>query len=170
MTVIERIRRHPLLVALCIGLGIAIGERILFNHALGRPLEIDEPVAILMRGLLTAAPFRNLSLRGKQYVLPWFVGVASSGWRSWWLLQKAIAYQRNPDGSGVDTGAVVFVMLAICHNGSVPMAESTTKPRSRERQLAPALAVLWSGSGNWSLAGRQRNRSPTAGGSLARPR
>jgi hypothetical protein len=114
MTVIERIRRHSLLVAvaLCIGLGIAIGERILFNHALGRPLEIDEPVAILMRGLLTAAPFLNLSLRGKQYVLPWFVGVASSGWLSWWLLQKGIAYQRNPDGSGVDMGAVVIVLLA----------------------------------------------------------
>ncbi len=114
MTIKERLLRHPLLIAiaLSIGYGIASLDRLLFSQALGRPLEINEPVVFVVDGLLTALPFLALSLAGKQHVTPWIVGLSTSIWLTWWWLQKGIAYQRAPDGSGVDMGGALIMLLA----------------------------------------------------------
>jgi hypothetical protein len=114
MTLKQRLCHHPLLIAIaiCIGIGIAGTSTVLFNQALGRPVVIDEPVVFGINALLIALPFLALSSQEKQHAVPWLVGLVSSASLAWWWLQKGVAYQRNPDGSGVDIGGAIIMLLS----------------------------------------------------------
>lgn len=114
MTPKQRLFRHPLLVtiAICTGIVIAGADAVLFNQALGRPVKIDEPIVFGINALLIALPFLALSVQGKQHVAPWLLGVGFSTSLAWWWLQKGVAYQRSPDGSGVDMGGAIIMLLA----------------------------------------------------------
>jgi hypothetical protein len=114
MTFKQRLFRHPLLVtiAICTGIAIAGADAVLFNQALGRPVKIDEPIVFGINALLFALPLIALSLQGKQHVSPWLLGVGFSTSLAWWWLQKGVAYQRSPDGSGADIGGAIILLLA----------------------------------------------------------
>ncbi|GGE82045.1 hypothetical protein [Sphingomonas prati] len=109
-----RFRRHPILVALAavLGFGIQCAERLMFSNSLGRPIAIDEPIIFVWSALFTALPLMVLAFQARQHVLPWLAGLGVSLWLAWWWLQKGIAYQRNPDGSGVDMGGAIMMLLA----------------------------------------------------------
>jgi hypothetical protein len=114
MSFLLRVSRHPILISLAVGIGIVVqwGQEVLFSRALGRPLNIDEPVVFACNALFTAMPLIALALQKRQHLLAWVVGFAPSVWLTWWWLQKGIAYQRNPDGSGVDMGGAVIMLIA----------------------------------------------------------
>ncbi|QCB38914.1 hypothetical protein E5554_14385 [Sphingobium sp. PAMC28499] len=114
MTFMQRLRRHPILIALAVTLGFVIqgADRVLFSSALGRPVAIDEPSIFVLNALFTAMPLIALAFQGRQHVVPWLAGLGVSAWLTWWWLQKGIAYQRNPDGSGVDMGGAFAMLLA----------------------------------------------------------
>lgn len=114
MTIKQRLFRHPLLfaISLFIGIGIiGVGE-VLYCEALGRPIEVQEPIISAINALLTALPFLALSARGKQHLMTWTLGIIPTLWLAWWWLQKGIAYQRSPDGSGVDLGGAVLMLFS----------------------------------------------------------
>ena len=106
MTIRQRLLQHPLLIAiaLCIGFGIVGADRLFFGLALSRTIELGETDVFVVNGLLTSMPFLALSLRQMQHVTPWIIGLVWSSWLAWGWLQKGVAYQRHPDGSGVDLG------------------------------------------------------------------
>jgi len=110
----HRLHHHPILIALAVAVGFLVqgADRVLFSNALGRPVSIDEPVVFVLNALLTAMPLIALALQPTQQVLSWLVGLGISVWLTWWWLQKGIAYQRSPDGSGVDMGGAVVMLLA----------------------------------------------------------
>lgn len=114
MTFTQRVRRNQLLVALAVALGfvIQVTDRVLFCNALGRPVVIDEPIVFALNALLTAMPLIALAIQAREHITPWLAGIGASAWMTWWWLQKGIAYQRNPDGSGVDIQGALIMMLA----------------------------------------------------------
>ena len=122
MNFLLRVFRHPILISLALGIGIVVqwGQEVLFSRALGRPLTLGEPDVFAWNAFFTAMPLLALALQERQHVVAWVVGLAPSVWLTWWWLQKGIAYQRNPDGSGVDMGGAMimlvapFVITAVC--------------------------------------------------------
>lgn len=110
----QRLRRHPILIAIAVALGFGIegATEILFSSALGRQIVVDEPIVFLVNALLSAMPLIALACQDRQHFAPWALGFGVSGWLAWWWTQKGIAYQRNPDGSGVDMGGAVIMLLA----------------------------------------------------------
>jgi hypothetical protein len=106
----QRLCCHPVLIAVALGFGIEVASRVMFSNALGRSFNIDEPIIFVLNALFTAMPLIALAFQTRQSVVPWLAGLGVSAWLTWWWLQKGIAYQRNPDGSGVDMGGA-FVML-----------------------------------------------------------
>ena len=114
MTVMQRLHRHPILIALAVALGFVVqsADEVLFSNALGRPVAIDEPTIFVVNALLTAMPLIALAFQARQHAVPWLAGLGVSTWLTWWWLQKGIAYQRNPDGSGVDMGGAIMMLLA----------------------------------------------------------
>lgn len=110
----HRLRRHPILVGLALALGFAVEvlDTALFTHALGRPFTVSEPAAWVVNALLTAMPLIALAFQARQHVVPWIMGFVFSAGLRWWWLQKGIAYQRNPNGSGVDLGGAVVMLFA----------------------------------------------------------
>jgi hypothetical protein len=114
MRVKRRLLRHPLLIAiaLCIGFGIVGADRVLFGLALGRTIELGEIDVFIVNSILTSLPFLALSFRQKQHVTPWIIGLVWSSWLAWGWLQKGVAYQRHPDGSGVDLGGALIMLFA----------------------------------------------------------
>jgi hypothetical protein len=114
MTFMQRLRHHPILIALAVALGFVVqaADRVLFSNALGRSAAVDEPTIFVLNALFTAMPLIALAFQARQHVAPWLAGLGVSAWLTWWWLQKGIAYQRNPDGSGVDMGGAVMMLLA----------------------------------------------------------
>ena len=114
MTFMQRLRHHPILIALAVAQGFVVqsADRVLFSNALGRPFAIDEPSIFVLNALFTAMPLIALGFQVRQHVAPWLAGLGVSAWLTWWWLQKGVAYQRNPDGSGVDMGGAVLMLLA----------------------------------------------------------
>lgn len=114
MTFLQRLCRHPFLfaIAVALGFGIQVADRVVFSNALGRPFTIAEPTIFVWNALFTAMPLMALAFQTRQNVVPWLAGLGVSAWLTWWWLQKGIAYQRNPDGSGVDMGGALIMLLA----------------------------------------------------------
>jgi hypothetical protein len=114
MTFRQRLRRHPVLIAISVvvGFGVQGADRVLFSNALGRLVVIEEPIIFVLNALFTALPLIALALQARQHVAAWLAGFATSALLSWWWLQKGIAYQRNPNGSGVEMGGAITMLLA----------------------------------------------------------
>ncbi|CAA9281582.1 MAG: hypothetical protein AVDCRST_MAG93-3230 [uncultured Chloroflexia bacterium] len=114
MTLWNRVVRHSLLIALALsaGFGIQLADRVIFSRALSRPVVIEEPFIFVWNALFTAMPMIALALQARQHLLAWLTGFAASAWLTWWWLQKGIAYQLNPDGSGVDMGGAMLMLFA----------------------------------------------------------
>jgi hypothetical protein len=114
MTILQRLLRHPVLISLAVGVGFGVqwADNLLFSRALGRPLIIDEPGVFVWNALFTAMPLLAMALQRRQHVVAWLAGFAPSVWLTWWWLQKGIAYQRNPDGSGVDIGGALIMLVS----------------------------------------------------------
>ena len=114
MTIRQRPRRHPILLGLALALGFAVQfvDTVLFSHALGKPITISEPAVWVVKALLTAMPLIALAFQARQHIVPWITGFVFSAGLTWWWLKKGIAYQRSPDGSGVDIGGAVVMLLA----------------------------------------------------------
>ena len=112
MEFVRKFTNHPFLTAaaLCIGVAVVVADTVLFSRMLERPLDLSEPVVLLVNALLTAVPFLWLAYRGSHRWLPWVVGLGLTLWLWWRWLQAGVAYQRAPDGSGVDM-AFAFLML-----------------------------------------------------------
>lgn len=98
--------------ALAIGAIIAVAERALFDWLLDRPLDFSQPDALLGNTFMVALPFLILAFRGSNRVLPWLVGLAITLWIRWHALQSGVAYQRGPDGSGVDMGLALLMLVS----------------------------------------------------------
>lgn len=114
MSIVERLLRHPVLIgtALVLGFGVQGAITVLFCKALSRPISIGEPIGFVLNALLTAMPLIALALQKRQHFVLWLASLGVSTWLAWWWLQKGIAYQRNPDGSGVDMGGAMIMLLA----------------------------------------------------------
>ncbi|WP_374944864.1 hypothetical protein [Sphingomonas sp.] len=105
--------RTPLLIlALVIGLAISIGERAIFAVALGRQVDVSEIDVLVMNSVLTAIPFLALALRASKRFAPWAFALTSTVALRWWWLAKGIAYQKAPDGSGVDMFGALIMLLS----------------------------------------------------------
>ncbi len=98
-------------VAIAIGAVVTIGHEVIFSVSLNRPFDNSELPTLLLRSLLVAVPFLLLARRASHRPLSWLLGLIPTVWLQWWWLQKGIAYQTAPDGSGVDmVGALIMVM------------------------------------------------------------
>ena len=103
-------KRNRKAVALFLGYGIIAADALLFNLALNKPFSIDG-AAFVLKGLLISVPFLVLASRKNQHLIPWVLAFMFSAGVTLWWLDKGIAYQRNPDGSGVDIfGALIFLL------------------------------------------------------------
>jgi hypothetical protein len=110
----RKLFRAPALALLSVSIGAAVVlvDRLLFGWFLGRPVDLSEPVALLVNTVLVSVPFIVLALRGSRRLAPWLVGLALTCALWWHALQKGIAYQRAPDGSGVDMGLAFLMLLS----------------------------------------------------------
>ena len=107
---------RPLLLALALAIGLAvpIAERLIFAAALHRSIDLSEPDVLAMNAVIVAIPFIVLNGRRSAHALPWLTALALTIGLHWWWLAKGIAYQRAPDGSGVDMfGALVMLVSPV---------------------------------------------------------
>lgn len=114
MKLLRRLAKNPVLTSLAIIIGIVVvaADRLLFAYSLHRAVDISEPGIMVMNVLLVAAPFAFLACRGTFLWPPWLVGLIPTIWLNWWWLQKGIAYQKAPDGSGVDMFGALMMLLS----------------------------------------------------------
>jgi hypothetical protein len=99
-----------LLLALMLGSITALGERLLFAAALGRPVHFGEFDVLALNAALTAIPFLYLAFRRR--ILLWLVAIlATVAVHGWWLA-KGITYQMAPDGTGVPMFGVLLMLLS----------------------------------------------------------
>lgn len=112
MKFVGKFANHPFLTgaALCIGVAVVVADTVLFSRMLERPPDLSEPDVLFIKALLAALPFLWLAYRGSRRWLPWAVGLGLTIWLWWRWLQAGVAYQRAPDGSGVDM-AFAFIVL-----------------------------------------------------------
>ena len=103
-------KRQLVVAAIIFGAFMVVADEVLFGALLGRQPDFSEPVDLVFRGILAAAPFLWLAYRGSARLVPWLTGIALTLWLWWRFLQDGVAYQRAPDGSGVDMG-FAFLML-----------------------------------------------------------
>jgi hypothetical protein len=99
-------------LAIAIGTFLSIGGRIIFVAALERPFEIGDLNGVAATAAIAAIPFLVLAKRSSARLLPWLLSFALTCWVHWWWVSKGIAYQKAPDGSGVDFVAVLIVLLS----------------------------------------------------------
>jgi hypothetical protein len=105
-------KQKGVILALAAGLFVSVGDRIIFAAVLGRPLIIsDEFSSIFAAGLLVAIPFFVLAAWSPSHVVSWAVALVLTALLHGWMLGQGIAYQRAPDGSGVNM-SVAMAMLA----------------------------------------------------------
>lgn len=105
-------RSTLVILALTVGAAISIGERIVFAVVLDRQVDLSEFDVLIMNAVLVAIPFLALALRPSRRVLPWAVAFVFTAALRWWWLAKGIAYQRAPDGSGVDMFGALLMLLS----------------------------------------------------------
>ena len=120
--------------ALAIGAMIAVAERVLFGWLLDRPLDFSDPDVLFGNALMVAVPFLILAFRGSSRVLPWLVGLAITLWIRWHALQSGVAYQRAPDGSGVDMSLALLMFVSPAFTAAVCIALDRPLRRSTRLQ------------------------------------
>jgi hypothetical protein len=98
--------------AVILGAFVVIADVVLFGALLDRKPDFSEPLVLIVRGLLVAAPFLCLAYRGSTRLLPWLTGIALTLWLWWRFLQDGVAYQRAPDGSGVDMAFALLMLVS----------------------------------------------------------
>lgn len=101
-----------LLSALTVGLLVSLGERIVFAVALDRRLDLSEFGVIIFTGVLTALPFLYLALQASSRVVLWALALTLTMLAVAWQLSKGIAYQKAPDGSGIDLSVAVLMLFS----------------------------------------------------------
>jgi hypothetical protein len=124
--------RRLLLLAVAIALGITVvlGEQFVFAAALGRSIDLGETDVLFMNAVLVAIPFLLLAARSTARLLPWLVILFLTLALHWWWLAKGIAYQRSPDGSGVDMlGALIMLFSPLPLAGLAMMLDLPLKRR-----------------------------------------
>jgi len=114
MKLLRRLAAEPMLTlaALCFGAFVVIADRVLFGTLLDRPPDFSDPGVYIVNGLLAATPFLWLAYRGSKRLLPWLAGMALTLWLWWRFLQDGVAYQRAPDGSGVDMAFALLMLVS----------------------------------------------------------
>ncbi|MFC3581920.1 hypothetical protein [Sphingomonas hylomeconis] len=98
--------------ALALGVVVSVGERAVFAASLGREIDLSEIDVLTMNMVLVAIPFLALALRSSKRLAPWAFALAATVGLRWWWLAKGIAYQRGPDGSGVDMFGALLMLLS----------------------------------------------------------
>ncbi|WP_242122015.1 hypothetical protein [Sphingomonas lacusdianchii] len=101
-----------IVLAIVIGAAVSIGERLIFAAALSRDIDLSEIGVVTTNAVLTAFPFLYLALRSSTRLLPWLLGLTLTLAANGWWLAKGIAYQRAPDGSGVDMFGALLMLLS----------------------------------------------------------
>jgi hypothetical protein len=101
-----------ILLALAIGALFSIGDHLIFAAALHRPVDLSEPDVIAVNAILAAIPFAFLAMSSSRRALPWVIVFAATVCLRWWWLSKGIAYQRASDGSGVDIGGALLMLVS----------------------------------------------------------
>jgi hypothetical protein len=121
MRFLRKLGAEPLLTlaAICFGAFVVVADRVLFGTMLSRPIDFSEPDVLIINGLLAAAPFILLAYRGSRRLLPWLTGIALTLWLWWRFLQDGVAYQRAPDGSGVDMGFALLMLVSPAFIGAL---------------------------------------------------
>ncbi|OWK30800.1 hypothetical protein [Sphingomonas mucosissima] len=99
-------------LALVIGTIVSVGERVVFAISLNRAVDLSEAGVIASNAVLTAFPFFYLAVRNSVRALPWLLGIMLTLAATGWWLSKGIAYQKAPDGSGVDMFGAMIMFLA----------------------------------------------------------
>lgn len=114
MNLFPKLGHERVLTTLALGVGalVAVAESALFGWLLDRPIGFPALDALLMNTILVAVPFLLLSSRGSTRLLPWIAGLAVTLWLRWHALQQGVAYQRAPDGSGVDMGLGLLMLVS----------------------------------------------------------
>lgn len=105
-----KIRPTLLIAALAIGAAFTVASRLIFAEALNRVPDFGEADVFILNTVLAGAPLSLLAFRRAFNILPWLVAIILTAALEWWWLSKGIAYQRAPDGSGVDLFGA-FIML-----------------------------------------------------------
>ena len=128
----KHLRRVALLVlAVVIGAIFPLSEQIIFAAALKRPMDLSEPDVLVMNAVLVAIPFLLLATRYSARALPWLLTFAVTAWLHWWWLSKGIAYQKAPDGSGVDMfGALIMLFSPLPLGLFAMITDGISKRRS----------------------------------------
>jgi hypothetical protein len=133
----RKLFRVPVLALLSVSIGAAVvlADRLLFGWFLGRPVDWSEPVALLVNAVLVSVPFIALAYRGSRRLAPWLLGFALTAALWWHALQKGIAFQRAPDGSGVDMDLAFMMLLspAFIAAASVGVDEALRRHRAASR-------------------------------------
>lgn len=84
-----------------------------FAVALDRDVDLSEVGVLMTNAVLTAVPFLYLALlQRSRRLVPWTVGLSLTLAANWWWLAKGIAYQKAPDGSGVDMLGAMLMLLS----------------------------------------------------------
>jgi hypothetical protein len=114
MTFLRKLGSHLILtiIAVTIGVIVVVGDALVFGYLLGRPADFSDPDVLIINTVLTAIPFLILAYRGSRRLIPWLAGLGMTVGLWWHALQKGVAYQRAPDGSGVDMGLALLVLVS----------------------------------------------------------
>lgn len=134
MGFLRKLAAEPMLTlaAICFGAFVVVADRVLFATMLDRPPDFSEPVVLVVNGLLAAAPFVWLAYRGSKRLLPWITGMVLTAWLWWRFLQDGVAYQRAPDGSGVDMAFALLMLVSPAFIGAVCVwIDQVLRDRSR---------------------------------------
>jgi len=106
--------RAPLLAAAFgIGATIEIATQVFLSHYEGVDANADAAPGVFASVCFYALPFIALSFKTRQHLIPWLFGAVVMAWLARLYVQEAVAYQRNPDGSGVGSAAMLFGMAPL---------------------------------------------------------
>lgn len=105
---------RPLLIGFALALGVvfSVGERAVFAASLGREIDLSEIDILIMNMVLVAIPFLALAIQSSKRLAPWAFALAATVSLRWWWLAEGIAYQRAPDGAGVDMFGALLMLLS----------------------------------------------------------
>ena len=105
---------YPIQTAFAIMIGplVVIADKLLFAHLLERSADFSEPMVLVINAALVSVPFLLLAYRGSKRFIPWLAGMSLTLWLWWHALQKGVAYQRAPDGSGVDMALALLMLVS----------------------------------------------------------